>query len=190
MFEQFLAGDTLEECYAAVAAVADRWLDLLDTQVRLAFPFSSYGRITADMGISLIKVWLHMGMCPTVGSVVERPQADLDMIWVRLVWQGTDVTDEELLEYISESSTMSKAMDEYEGALLILHTNSKHAMPLCLLQDPMPGMGAARGPACNQLVSPSCLQPSATAATTIFQQFTADLIIIIIIIITRLSKPD
>ena len=29
--------------------------------------------------------------------------------------QGTDVTDEELLEYISESSTMSKAMDEYEG---------------------------------------------------------------------------
>ncbi len=33
VFEQFLAGDTLEECYAAVAAVADRWLDLLDTQV-------------------------------------------------------------------------------------------------------------------------------------------------------------
>ena len=25
------------------------------------------------------------------------------------------MTDEELLEYISESSTMSKAMDEYEG---------------------------------------------------------------------------
>ncbi len=35
------------------------------------------------------------------------------------MWQGTDVTDEELLEYISESSTMSKAMDEYEGELLI-----------------------------------------------------------------------
>lgn len=33
VFEQFLTGDTLEECYAAVAAVADRWLDLLDTQV-------------------------------------------------------------------------------------------------------------------------------------------------------------
>ena len=33
VFEQFLAGDTLEECYAAVASVADRWLDLLDTQV-------------------------------------------------------------------------------------------------------------------------------------------------------------
>ena len=35
VFEQFLAGDTLEECYAAVASVADRWLDLLDTQVNL-----------------------------------------------------------------------------------------------------------------------------------------------------------
>jgi DNA polymerase epsilon subunit 1 len=34
VFEQFLAGDTLQECYAAVASVADRWLDLLDTQVR------------------------------------------------------------------------------------------------------------------------------------------------------------
>ena len=34
--------------------------------------------------------------------------------WEHFV-QGTDVTDEELLEYISESSTMSKAMDEYDG---------------------------------------------------------------------------
>ena len=33
VFEKFLSGDTLEECYAAVAAVADRWLDLLDTKV-------------------------------------------------------------------------------------------------------------------------------------------------------------
>ena len=36
VFEQFLAGNTLEECYQAVAAVANRWLDLLDTQVRAA----------------------------------------------------------------------------------------------------------------------------------------------------------
>lgn len=33
VFEQFLAGNTLEECYAAVASVANRWLDMLDTQV-------------------------------------------------------------------------------------------------------------------------------------------------------------
>ena len=33
VFGQFLAGNSLEECYAAVAAVANRWLDILDTQV-------------------------------------------------------------------------------------------------------------------------------------------------------------
>ncbi len=32
MFENFLQGETLEECYAAVAAVADRWLDLLEVR--------------------------------------------------------------------------------------------------------------------------------------------------------------
>jgi hypothetical protein len=116
--------------------------------------FKLWQNDTADLGVPFIKVWLHMGMYPTVGSVVEHPQADLDTIWVCLVWQGTDVTDEELLEYISESSTMSKAMDEYEGALLFFHTNSKHAMPLFLLQDPMPGMGAARW---------ACMQPAVQA---------------------------
>ena len=35
VFEKFLAGDTLQDCYAAVAAVANRWLDMLDTQVCL-----------------------------------------------------------------------------------------------------------------------------------------------------------
>ena len=34
LWPQFLKGSTLEECYAAVAAVANRWLDMLDTQVR------------------------------------------------------------------------------------------------------------------------------------------------------------
>lgn len=33
VFEHFLAGETLQECYAAVGAVANAWLDLLDTQV-------------------------------------------------------------------------------------------------------------------------------------------------------------
>ena len=32
VFDQFLKGETLQECYNAVAAVANRWLDLLDTQ--------------------------------------------------------------------------------------------------------------------------------------------------------------
>ncbi|KAK8952512.1 DNA polymerase epsilon catalytic subunit A [Platanthera zijinensis] len=58
VFDKFLQGSTLEECYASVAAVANRWLDLLDNQ-------------------------------------------------------GTDIADSELLEYISESSTMSKSLAEY-----------------------------------------------------------------------------
>ncbi|KAJ8568462.1 hypothetical protein K7X08_027995 [Anisodus acutangulus] len=32
LFDKFLHGSTLKECYSAVAAVADRWLDLLDSQ--------------------------------------------------------------------------------------------------------------------------------------------------------------
>ncbi len=34
VFSQFLEGGTLQQCYEAVAAVANRWLDMLDTQVR------------------------------------------------------------------------------------------------------------------------------------------------------------
>ncbi len=33
VFEKFLAGSTLAECYDSVAAVANRWLDMLDTRV-------------------------------------------------------------------------------------------------------------------------------------------------------------
>ncbi|CAD6261464.1 unnamed protein product [Miscanthus lutarioriparius] len=32
VFDKFLHGSTLEECYSAVASVANRWLDLLDNQ--------------------------------------------------------------------------------------------------------------------------------------------------------------
>ncbi|XP_050369951.1 DNA polymerase epsilon catalytic subunit A-like [Argentina anserina] len=58
LFDKFLHGSTLEECYSAVASVANRWLDLLDNQ-------------------------------------------------------GKDIADSELLDYISESSTMSKSLAEY-----------------------------------------------------------------------------
>ena len=37
------------------------------------------------------------------------------------VLQGMDVTDEELMTYISESSTMSKSLEEYEGELAVTH---------------------------------------------------------------------
>ncbi|PWA40336.1 DNA polymerase epsilon catalytic subunit [Artemisia annua] len=58
LFDKFLHGSTLEECYSVVASVANRWLDLLDNQ-------------------------------------------------------GKDIADCELLDYISESSTMSKSLAEY-----------------------------------------------------------------------------
>ncbi|KAL5717104.1 DNA-directed DNA polymerase [Ranunculus cassubicifolius] len=58
VFDKFLHGTTLEECYSVVASVANRWLDLLDNQ-------------------------------------------------------GIDVADSELLDYISESSTMSKSLADY-----------------------------------------------------------------------------
>ncbi|KAM0031519.1 putative DNA-directed DNA polymerase [Helianthus debilis subsp. tardiflorus] len=58
LFEKFLHGSTLEECYSVVSSVANRWLDLLDNQ-------------------------------------------------------GKDIADSELLDYISESSTMSKSLADY-----------------------------------------------------------------------------
>ncbi|XP_057456006.1 DNA polymerase epsilon catalytic subunit A-like [Lotus japonicus] len=58
LFDKFLHGSTLEECYSVVASVANRWLDLLDNQ-------------------------------------------------------GMDIADSELLDYISESSTMSKSLADY-----------------------------------------------------------------------------
>ncbi|KAK9824549.1 hypothetical protein WJX72_011249 [[Myrmecia] bisecta] len=70
VFERFLDGDTLAECYDSVAEVANRWLDMLDTQ-------------------------------------------------------GVDLGDEELIDYISESCTMSKALDEYEGRKSCAITTAK-----------------------------------------------------------------
>lgn len=58
VFGQFLKGATLEEVYGAVAAVADRWIDMLQSR-------------------------------------------------------GEDLVDEELLDYISESTTLSKTLEEY-----------------------------------------------------------------------------
>lgn len=58
VFDKFLLGSTLEQCYSAVASVANRWLDLLDNE-------------------------------------------------------GIDIVDSELLDYISESSTMSKSLVDY-----------------------------------------------------------------------------
>lgn len=36
------------------------------------------------------------------------------------VSQGRDLTDEELIDYISEATTMSKGLEEYEGGSVVL----------------------------------------------------------------------
>ncbi|GMH42344.1 hypothetical protein BSKO_10263 [Bryopsis sp. KO-2023] len=60
VFREFLKGGTLKECYASVARVADRYIDIVEAK-------------------------------------------------------GWTLSDEEVLQFISESCTMSRAMDEYEG---------------------------------------------------------------------------
>lgn len=80
VFDQFLLGTTLEECYQAVAAVANRWLDMLDTQ-------------------------------------------------------GTDLTNEELVDHISESCVMSKSLDEYEGRKSCAVTCATRLAQVCVLFD-------------------------------------------------------
>ncbi|CAN6606997.1 DNA polymerase epsilon catalytic subunit A [Trichomonascus vanleenenianus] len=60
VFKEFLAGTTLEECYDAVARVANTWLDFLDTK-------------------------------------------------------GGNLSDEDILEMISENRSMSKSLKEYDG---------------------------------------------------------------------------
>lgn len=67
VFDQFLEGQTLEECYDAVAAVANRWLDLLDTQVwesaqpnllsALAFSVYSIYWSTVKAGLTLVNMF-------------------------------------------------------------------------------------------------------------------------------------
>ncbi|CAM6093774.1 unnamed protein product [Calypogeia fissa] len=70
VFENFLHGETLEECYNAVADIGNRWLDMLENQ-------------------------------------------------------GIDLADSELLDYISESSTMSKSLEDYGDTKSCATTTAK-----------------------------------------------------------------
>ena len=49
VFERFLLGDSLQECYDAVAEVANRWLDMLDTQVGFYVNSSCNATLYFDM---------------------------------------------------------------------------------------------------------------------------------------------
>ena len=77
VFDQFLQGETLKECYAAVAAVANRWLDLLDTQVELY-----QSSLTSKKCHSPLTCW----------QVSREDQTDLMPSFLRLVQHGEDAT--------------------------------------------------------------------------------------------------
>ena len=113
VFERFLDGETLEECYESVGTVANRWLDLLDSQ-------------------------------------------------------GSDLPDHELLEYIADSTTMSKSIEEYEGRRSCAITTAKRLAEF--LGDETLGSGASL--ACTYIVAskPEGLPTSERAIpVTIFQ---------------------
>ena len=117
VFSQFLAGDSLAACYAAVAAVANRWLDMLDTQVR-----GGWGRVAPH----LFWVLGRGSHKPSSRSLdifklprlrpAQRGAGHLHRTYTNSnPTQGCDLTDEELISYISEATTMSKGLEEYEG---------------------------------------------------------------------------
>ena len=58
MFEKFLCGDTLEQCYDAVASIANRWLDLLEV---------SRHYHTISRKLFLLGFFIHLLFCRTMG---------------------------------------------------------------------------------------------------------------------------
>nr|GEU34629.1 hypothetical protein [Tanacetum cinerariifolium] len=119
LFDKFLHGSTLEECYFVVASVANHWLDLLDPY-RCLFELGKVGRACgsrgkwwsgAEMGESgaaeLFDKFLHGSTLEECYSVV----ASVANHWLDLL---DDIADGELLDYISESSTMRKSLADYD----------------------------------------------------------------------------
>jgi hypothetical protein len=108
VFDQFLKGSSLEECYAAVAAVANRWLDMLDTRVG----WDGGGRGGAGAGTpasgALLQTYVVSRICL---ALVLHPGCSHAYLS-----QGVDLTDQELIDHISEMCVMSKSLAEYEGA--------------------------------------------------------------------------
>ena len=85
VFDRFLDGSTLAECYDAVAQVANYWL--------------GEGRG--------VRGWGGCQLSPCCPPLVPAPRADI------LDTQGAEVDSAELIEYLSENRSMSKALEEY-----------------------------------------------------------------------------
>ena len=90
VFDHFLKGSSLPTCYAAVASVANRWLDLIDTR-----------------GIDQARSCPAL-TCPPLSLLVV---CDAGLSLSAL--SGSGMQDSELIEYFSESSMMSKSLEEY-----------------------------------------------------------------------------
>ena len=135
MFGRFLGGGSLEEAYGSVASVANRWLDMLDTQVgghaglscRGGQPQSSCpgpgnpgnpGK-TSPQGCvcSASEPALLANGANASALTPTDPSARLASLPTSffLPLQGVDLTDSELVDLISESCVMSKSLAEYEG---------------------------------------------------------------------------
>lgn len=93
VFDKFLHGSTLEECYSAVASVANRWLDLLDVS-DLYNELYSYSLKPQQANRLMLSINTYKNI-------------------FLLQNQGIDIADSELLDFISESSTMSKSLVDY-----------------------------------------------------------------------------
>ena len=84
VFHYFLKGNDLPTCYEAVGEVANYWLDILFTQVRLSCVLCRRSRVPVHPCL----------------SAAALPQ-------------GEDLEDDELLELISENKSMSRTLEEY-----------------------------------------------------------------------------
>jgi hypothetical protein len=126
VFGRFLGGGSLEEAYGSVASVANRWLDMLDTQVGGHAGLSCRGGQPRPSCPGPGKTSPQGCVCsasePALLASVSAPTpTDPPACLVCLPTsfflplQGVDLTDSELVDLISESCVMSKSLAEYEG---------------------------------------------------------------------------
>lgn len=92
VFEAFLKGTTLEEVYGSVAKVADYWLDVLYSKVRVVMEKRKLSQHT---------------------SVLLLTEDLMALTDVSHVLQAANMPDAELFELISENRSMSKRLEDY-----------------------------------------------------------------------------
>ena len=79
VFEAFLKGKTLDECYAAVAKVADYWLDVLFSKVFIIGPVNYPPTKSEGYSFGVVRASVR----PSIPSV--RPEPYLSTYWSDLI---------------------------------------------------------------------------------------------------------